>query len=92
VLYTVTLGGPLIGRSHLTRPCGSALPLRLAESLFTQPVLTIPEAQRLLGATYPSAQRNVEELVKADILQQVGESSYGKTFVSTEIFQVTGDS
>ena len=34
----------------------------------------------------------MEELVKADILQQVGESSYGKTFVSTEIFQVTGDS
>jgi Fic family protein len=79
-------------RQRLTRPRGSALPLRLAESLFASPVLTIPEAQRLLGVTYPSAQRNVQKLVEAGILQQVGESSYGRTFVATEILQVIGES
>jgi Fic family protein len=79
-------------RQRLTRPRGSALPLRLAESLFASPVLTIPEAQRLLGVTYPSAQRNVQKLVEAGILRQVGESSYGRTFVATEILQVIGES
>jgi Fic family protein len=79
-------------RQRLTRPRGSALPLRLAESLFASPVLTIPEAQRLLGVTYPSAQRNVQKLVEAGILRQAGESSYGRTFVATEILQVIGES
>jgi Fic family protein len=79
-------------RQRLIRPRGSALPLRLAESLFTMPVLTIPEAQRLLGVTYPSAQRNVKKLVEVGILQQVGESSYGKTFMAAEILQVIGES
>ena len=70
----------------------SALPLRLADSLFASPVLTIPQAQRLLGVTYHSAQRNVQKLVDAGILQQVGESSYGKTFLAAEILQAMGES
>ncbi len=70
----------------------SALPLRLADSLFDSPVLTIPQAQRLLEVTYHSAQRNVQKLVDADILQQVGESSYGKTFLAGEILQAMGES
>jgi len=70
----------------------SALPLRLADSLFDSPVLTIPQAQRLLGVTYRSAQRNVQKLVAAGILQQVGESSYGKTFLAAEILQAIGES
>jgi Fic family protein len=78
-------------RQRLIRPRGSALPLRLAESLFASPVLTIPEAQRLLSVTYPSAQRNVQKLVEAGILRQVGASSYGKTYVADEILQVIGD-
>ena len=70
----------------------SALPLRLADSLFASPVLTIPQAQRLLGVTYHSAQRNVQKLVDAGILQQAGESSYGKTFLAAEILQAMGES
>jgi Fic family protein len=70
----------------------SALPLRLADSLSDSPVLTIPQAQRHLGVTYRSAQRNVQKLVAAGILQQVGESSYGKTFLAAEILQALGES
>jgi hypothetical protein len=54
-------------------------------------MLTIPQAQRLLGVTYPSAQRNVKRLVEAGILRQVGESSYGKTFVASEILDVISE-
>lgn len=79
-------------RQRLIRPRGSALPLRLAESLFTLPVLTIPEAQRLLDVTYHSARNTVHNLVSAGILHQVGESSYGKTFMATEILEVIGES
>jgi len=54
-------------------------------------MLTIPLAQKKLKVTYASARRNVEKLVTAGILQQVGESSYGKTFVAQEILRVIGE-
>jgi Fic family protein len=69
----------------------SALLLRLVDSLFASPLITIPMAQRILRATYPSAQRNVERLVKAGILQPVGETSYGKTFSSQAILELISE-
>jgi Fic family protein len=78
-------------RERLTQARASALLLRLADHLFQYPVLTIPEAQRLLDVTYRSAQRNVERLVEANILRQVSESSYGKIFVAPEILGVIGE-
>jgi Fic family protein len=74
-------------RERLTQARTSALLLRLVDSLFESPILTIPDAQRLLGVGYHSAQRNVEKLTAAGILQQVGKASYGKTFVATEILR-----
>jgi hypothetical protein len=68
----------------------SALLLQLADHLSTSPVIKIPEAERLLGVTYRSAQLNVEKLVDADILRQVGEADYRKTFVAGEILDVVG--
>jgi Fic family protein len=51
-------------RQQLTQARSSALLLRLADSLFEMPILTIPQACKLLGVTYPSAQRIVRKLVK----------------------------
>lgn len=73
---------------RLTQARVSALALRLADSLFAKPILTIPQAQHLLDVTYPSAQRNVERLVQAGILQPIGEASYGKTYVATDILGI----
>jgi len=69
----------------------SALALRLADALFQTPVLTIPQAQRLLGVTYPGAQRNVEKLVQVGILQLVGGTSYGKTYTAPELLDMVLD-
>ena len=69
----------------------SALLVRLADSLFASPVITIPEAQRLLGVTYRSAQRNIEKLVTAGILRPVGDVSYGKTYLAAEILDIIVD-
>jgi len=66
----------------------SALPLRLADHLFQSPVLTIPQAQHVLGVTYHSARSNVEKLVKAGILQPAGEIGGVRTFVAGEVLQV----
>jgi Fic family protein len=77
-------------RSRLTEVRTSALLLRLADALFESPVITIPEAQRLLDVTYRTAKLNIEKLVDAGILSQVGQNDYGKTFVAGEILDVVG--
>jgi Fic family protein len=78
-------------RERLMQARASALLLRLADYLFDAPVLTIPEAQRLLEVTYRSAQRSVAKLVEAGVLRQVGEASYGKTFIAAEILNIIGE-
>ena len=78
----------LAWRQRLTQARTSTLLVRLADSLFESPRLTVPQAQRILKVTYRSAQLNVEKLVKAGILSQRGESSYGKVFLAEEILRV----
>jgi Fic family protein len=75
-------------RQRLTQARASALLLRLADSLFESPFLTIPRAQHLLDVTYRTAQRNMAKLVEAGILQQVGDASYGRTFLAGKVLQV----
>jgi Fic family protein len=72
-------------RQQVTRARSSALLLRLVDSLFETPVLTIPQAERLLGVAYRSAKLNVEKLVQLRILEQVGDAAYGKTFVAKDV-------
>ena len=74
-------------RERLVKVRGSALLLRLIDSLFASPVLTIPQVQHLLGITYRSAKANVEKLVQVEILKQSGESYYGKTYFAPEIIE-----
>jgi Fic family protein len=78
-------------RRKLTQARASALLLRLADSLFESPLLSIPQAQRTLGISYPSAQKNVEKLVNAGILHPTTESSYGKIFGARAILDVIGE-
>jgi len=75
-------------RERLTEARASALLLQLVDHLFDTPVITIPEAQRLLDVTYRSAKLNIEKLVDAGILNQVGDADYGKTFVASGILEI----
>jgi Fic family protein len=78
-------------REKLTKARASALLLRLADSLFESPLVTIPQAQRVLGVTYRTAQQNVERLVEEDILQQESKTSYGKTFSARDILNLISE-
>lgn len=75
-------------REQVTQARTSALLLRLIDALFATPFLTIPQAAKLLGVTYPSAQRNVEKLVESGILRPLTENIYGRLFVADAILQV----
>jgi Fic family protein len=75
-------------RERLTQDRASILLLRLADHLFITPVITIPEAQRVLEVSYPTAQRYVQKLIEMGVLGQLGESEYNKTFIAHEILDV----
>lgn len=75
-------------RQQLTHARSSVLLVHLADSLFEMPILTIPQASKLLDVTYPSAQRTMLKLVEAGILRQTGEASYSKLFIADAILRV----
>lgn len=78
-------------RQLLTQARASALPLSLADSLFESPILSIPQAEKILSVTYKSAQKNVEKLVTAGILVQASDTSYGKVFLAPEVLKIIGE-
>ena len=73
---------------RISRARVSALLPRLVDELFATPIITIPQARRLLGVAYHSAQLSVEKLVDAGVLRQLGESSYGRTYVAEDVIRI----
>lgn len=75
-------------RQLLSQARASARLLHLADKLFETPILTIPQASKLLNVPYHSAQRNVEKLIEAGVLRQVGEGSHNRLFIAEAILRV----
>lgn len=58
----------------------------LLEHLFANPFITIPRAEKLLGVTYPTAQRAVEDyLVEAGILEEITGQKRYRRFLCREL-------
>ena len=70
------------GKYLLTQTGATALLLRLADSLFEFPILTISQAQEIINFSYRFVQQSVEKLINAGILVQATEGSYGKIFIA----------
>jgi Fic family protein len=60
---------------------------KLVDALFNTPALTIPQAARMCGVTYRSAQQNVERLVDARILREVTGQKRSRVFIADEIIE-----
>jgi len=70
------------------KPVSSALPLALIDSLFENPVITIPQAAEMLEVTYVSARRAVTTLCERGILSQTDQSKYGKKYIASELIEI----
>lgn len=60
-----------------------------ASQLFDSPVLTVAQAQQLLGVSNRSARLNVERLVSLGILKPVSDASYGKVYATPDVLRVS---
>jgi Fic family protein len=72
-------------RRQLLEERSAGLLLRLVESLFKNPMLTVPQAQLLLGVTHRSAQHSVDKLVQVGILRPAGKSVRARVYVAPAI-------
>lgn len=72
---------------ELAQPGSSILVHSLVDSLFEKPFVTIPEAQRVLGVSYPTAKKHVERLESLGILKLVPRS-YPKAFFAQTILEI----
>lgn len=76
-------------RRRLMETHASTVPLKLMESLFEVPALTVSEAQQMLGVVYNTAKQNINKLVELGILRQADDSAYGKMYVCDDIVRAT---
>lgn len=69
----------------------SGLPAKLVDALFDTPVITIVEAQRLLGVTHRAAAQNLDKLVNLGILRELPASGRRRLFFAPGILQVVDE-
>jgi Fic family protein len=75
-------------REMLHEKKASATLLRLADSLFMNPVVNPTMTAKAFKLTYVSAQKNIDKLVDAGILQEITGRQRGRIYVAGNIIDV----
>ncbi len=80
-------------RNRIQKVNAPALGLKLVDHLFTQPLVTVPIAQSLLGLkTYQGAKKNLDKLVTEKILREGRTVQGTRYYVADKILQLTEES
>lgn len=79
-------------RARLQKAGRSALLLAIVDQLFASPVFTIPALATHLKVTYRAAQKNVETVMAAGIIEEVERTSHPKYFAARELLGVVNES
>jgi Fic family protein len=74
-------------REKLARKRAAANLLRLVDLLFETPFVTIPHVAKKIEVTYAAARNLVRQLVEKNVLIQMEDKTYGKTFVAVEVLE-----
>lgn len=75
----------LIGHYERDRETLKGHALALAGELFRTPCMTVPEAQRLLGVTNPTARRAVRELEVKGLLEEWAEKRWPRVYLARHV-------
>lgn len=70
----------------------SALQIKLVDLLIERPVVTAVFVSRYFGVTYVAAQNNINRLLKAGILKQLGTARRNRAYVAEAVFDVISSS
>jgi Fic family protein len=70
------------------RTIGGSIRLNtIADSLFARPIVRIPYISKMCVVTYPTAEADIDKLVKVGILRQLKDTKV-KTYVAIEILKI----
>ncbi|MBZ5540701.1 MAG: Fic family protein [Acidobacteriia bacterium] len=75
-------------RDQLQGPRASAHALKLVDSLFMTPAVTISGAAQILKVTFPSAQATVQKLVDAGILHEITGKPRNRVYLAPRILSI----
>ncbi|WP_428937657.1 Fic family protein [Fontivita pretiosa] len=78
-------------QSHVRTRRASALLPRLVDQLFVDPTLTLGSVMKLLKIKAPSAQKLIDKLVQAGIVQEVTGKQRNRVYLAQQIIEVLGD-
>jgi Fic family protein len=74
-------------RAHKVSRSGTAI--KIVDSLFERPVLSIPDAATRAGVTYPPAASAVARLMEAGILREMAGGNQPKRFIAPEVVMIS---
>jgi Fic family protein len=72
-------------RQRVVGPRASTLPMQLIDQLFLRPAINVGSAREVLNVTWRSAQKNVDKLVEAGILQEITGRARNRIYLAREI-------
>lgn len=75
-------------RQKTQESCNTTAITKLIDQLFINPFITITTAGEVLGVTYPTAKRLIDNLVKIGILSSSQKAQRNKVFVAHEILSI----
>jgi Fic family protein len=78
-------------REQLLSVRASTALLKLTDHLFNRPVMTVQSAQTILNHSQPSAQHNIDRLVKEGILQEITGKQRGRVYLAARIMAIVED-
>ena len=67
----------------------SGSPLKIVDSLFEKPVLSIPDAASIADVTYPAAAAAIAKLVEVGILREMARATQPKRFIAPEVVMIS---
>lgn len=74
-------------RAHKASRSGTSL--KIVDSLFEKPVLSIPDAASIAGVTYPAAATAISKLQEAGILRELNMATQPKRFIAPEVVLIS---
>ncbi len=75
-------------RNKFSGARSSAAVLKVVDELFKVPALTVPQAAKILGTRYPSAQRTVEKLIEGGFLIERPGKKRNRVYLAPSIIQI----
>ena len=77
-----------IREAYRQRVKGQVKALALVDEVLRTPFITVPEAQRALGVSNPTARTAVNVLVAAGLLEEVGDHAWRRLYVARPVLDV----